>query len=231
MDEAYDKILKVSLGKFSRFFRNIPKIISSPSKFFDKVDNSDKEFVKASTFALIAAALMALLSIPSYRLHGLHLDSLFFIINIVIAWILFILYAFQIWLICKIFFGKGGILQTISMFFYSVSILVFVKMFEIPSRAMRDNELLRCDLTALSAHNMSKAISSNIYSMSSEIYVALGYFIYFIVLINLVRSAHKFGIFKSIFVSLISLYTISITVSYLQRPVIGTLLCAFKENI
>ncbi|MGQ0333477.1 hypothetical protein [Halomonas elongata] len=231
MDVFYDKLSKIGLNKFSGFFKNLTRMISSPSRFFDSVDGSDKEFIRSSALALVSAALMVLLSTPSYRLHGLHLDSSFFVISIVVNWILFSTYAFQTWFACKIFFGKGSVLQTMSAFFYSMSILVFVKMFEIPSRVIRDDELLSCDLTSESAKAMTQAVSSNVYSLSSEVYVGIGYLVYFIILFNLVRSVHKFGVFRSIIVSAISLYTISITVSYLQRPVIGTLLCAFKQNV
>lgn len=231
MDEVYEKVSKFSLRKFNEFFSNIPRIISSPSRFFETIDGSDKGFIKASTFALVAASLMAILSTPSYKIHNINLEPSFYAIDIIISWILFATYAIQTWFICKIFMGRGRVIPTMSAFFYSMAILVFVKMFEIPSRVIRDEELLGCNLTAETADNMSQAVYSNTYAISSEIYVGIGYFIFFIVLINLVKTIHGFGVLRSITVSLISLYTISITVSYIQRPVIGTLLCAFKQNV
>jgi len=231
MDEVYKKVSKFSLEKFGEFFGNIPRIISSPSIFFETIDGSDKEFVKASAFALVVGSLMAILSTPSYKIHDLNLEPSFYAIDIMISWILFATYALQTWFVCKIFMGRGGVISTMSAFFYSMAILVFVKMFEIPSRIIRDEELLGCNLTAETADKMSQAVYSNTYAVSSEMYVAIGYFIFFIVLTNLVKTIHNFGVLRSIAVSLTSLYTISITVSYIQRPVTGSLLCAFKQNV
>jgi len=231
MEDVYEKISKFSLGKFGEFFSQIPKIISSPSRFFESIDSTDKGFVKASTFALVAASLMAILSTPSYKIHSISLEPSFYVIDIIICWLLFATYAIQTWFVCRVFMGRGGVIPTISAFFYSISVLVFVKMFEIPSRIIRDEELVGCNLTSETADKMSQAVYSNTYASSSEIYVGIGYFIFFIILINLVKTIHDFGVLRSIFVSAISLYTISITVSYVQRPVFGALLCAFKQHV
>ncbi|EJK2283412.1 hypothetical protein NK524_003573 [Vibrio cholerae] len=231
MNELYDRIIKTSLKNFDEFFRTVPLIIASPSNFFEKIDKSEKGFLKASMFAFIAASLMSILSIPSYKINNLNLEPSFYVINVIVSWILFSIYSIQTWFVCKVFMGRGGIIPTVSAFFYSISILVFVKFVEIPSRIIRDRELLACELTVETSSNMSRAVYSDMYGISSEVYVAIGYVIFSIVLFHLVRAIHKFGVVRAIIVILISLSSISITVSYIQRPIVGALLCAFKQNV
>ncbi len=231
MDKIDKKIIEKISSEFGAFFQNVPKILGDSSVFFKNIEDTDDAFVKASFFALVVSALMVFIAIPSYRVNNVSLDSTFFILAIVITWILLVMCGVQLWVVSRLLLGKGSLLKSISAFFYANAIMVFGKVAEIPSRVERDKELLKCGLISSTADNMTLAINSNEYAFASELYVSGFYILYFILIVNLIKSIHEVGTIRAVISGVIGLCSIYITLIWLQRPVVQVLLCAFKSPL
>ena len=227
MEEAFKKLSNKAISEFGLFFSVIPKIFGAPKKFFASIDESHETFIRASSFALVVSCVFVLLSIPSYKINGISIGSELLLINIFFNWLLFLIYGILVWLSCLIVLGKSRITKCLSAFFYSCSILVIVKFLEIPARITRDNVLSNAELTSDIPEKMTEAVSSNPYSFASEIMVGLGYVWFLAVLVILVRETHRFGWFRSILAALIAILSISLAVSWIQRPITHALLSAF----
>lgn len=216
MEEVKNKITDKILDEFSSFIKNIPIILSEPSEFFRTIENNDKTFLNASSFALVVSGLLVLLNIPSYKINGIQSDPTFYTLAIIITWLILAFIGAKLWIITKLFSGNGGFIRSISSFFYASSALVFLKFLEIPSRVGKDSELI------------NRKNNVVIDSFPSDIYVLLGYLLFFVLMFNVTKSVHGLDNLKSTISTILFILIIILSITYMQTPIIKTLLIAYK---
>ncbi|WP_299489656.1 YIP1 family protein [uncultured Shewanella sp.] len=230
MEAIFKVITSKVISEFNRFPRVIGLLISRPKELFSSIDNHQSTFLKALSFSAVISFLITLLSIPSFKTNHVEVESLLLTLDVFINIILLVIYSLITYISARIFFGRGGVLRTISAFLYVSPLLVLIKLLEIPTRIVRDKELLAGALTPSTVENMTLAINSNPYLLVSELLVGVGYIWFVCVLFLLLKTVHNFGFMRALLSSGLTMWLISLGVYWIQRPVIHVLLNAFSLN-
>jgi len=168
MEEAIKQITKKMLYEFPLFFQNIPKILGDSRRFFKTIENTETAFIKASIFAVFVSCFLVFLNVPSYKINGIYLDAAFYTLDIFVTWLIIVIIGAKFWVVTRVLLGEGGFFKTLSSFFYATSMLIFIKLAEIPTRVVRDKGLLVEPGSALSYENSAKIIFENKYTLASE---------------------------------------------------------------
>lgn len=230
MEVILKKITTKAVSDIGDFLNKSLIMISRPVAFFSGIDDSNKAFKNASMFALIASFILVIISIPSYKLNKITIDAYFIVISIGISWFLLFFSGLQLHVIAKLFRGCGTLVQSASSYFYASSVLLILKVLEIPTRVIRDEALLSAPLTAKTAENVNVSINANPNAFASELFVAIGYLWFFILIISLFKAIHGFGYLRAVVTAVLSMAALSFTVSWIQTPILHVLLNAFKAT-
>lgn len=228
MEAIFKVVTSKVISEFNRFPKITSLLISRPTELFTSIDNKQNTLLEALSFSVVISFLMTLLSIPSFKVNNVEVGSLFLTLDVFINIILFVIYSLLMYISAKVFLGGGGVLKSISAFLYASPLLVFLKVLEIPTRIARDKELLAGALTPSTVENMTLAINSNPYLLVSELLVGIGYIWFICVLFLLLKTVHSFGLIRSLLSSILSIWLISLCISWVQRPINHALLNAFQ---
>lgn len=229
MEIIFKKMAKKTASDIGCFLSTSLTIFSNPKKFFEDIEKTNQTFVNASSFALVASFILVLISIPSYKLNGISTEPLFIVLSVGISWFLLFLSGLQLFVLARLFRGRGSLINSISSYFYASSVLLILKMLEIPTRAIRDNELISAPLSAEMMESMNVSIRGDSNALVSEFLVFFGYIWFFFLIVALLRAIHGFGVIRGILVGAISMFGLSLIVSLIQRPILHVLLNAFKS--
>ncbi|CAD5109958.1 hypothetical protein [Zestomonas carbonaria] len=212
-------------------YRDFTAYLRDADAFFDRQGRRNAPCLRSALFGLLMAAMLMLLGLPGMRQAGIDISNEFLIFGTVLNWMLLVVYGGAYWLGARVLNGRGGFLAVVNSFFFVSIFLVFLKLFEIPTRALKLRMMAEsCGVGGDFGARVTQTIAADGSLLLTESLVLLGYLLFLYQAYRMQVRLHGFGRLRGFVSAVLGTLLLAFVVSKVQEPAIHALVCGYSKT-
>lgn len=182
----------------------------------------------ACLYGMFISAVLTLLSLPALKGAGILFTYDLAGVLCAVNWLLLALYGSCFGVAGKLL-GGGKVITAVNAFFYVASLIVVMKLLELPVLDARIAATVAgCDAGDF-AEATTAAISQKELATRGNWLVLLSYLIFFLYAIRMERRLYGFGLLKGILSATLGIIFLCIAVILVQMPAIASIVCGYSQ--